>query len=295
MPADDGRPDREPQLLPRPGDGVEHVREDRDDDQADHDREEHVVAAGLALGDRDRDVAERGRHDHRPTITSSRPSALRTSDQDAERRRSRRPRPTSRRARSPRKAADQRHPDRERDPVAPAVARVEPQRGEDRVRADDPEPDVRIVHPDPALGEQHAVDEDDDPEDDRDRPALEQEPREDVQERAPSARPAMTPGTRQAYACRPISTEATSPPASNASSCWRSVDGYCWLSSMTIAVGTARQRRVGVDRVAVRLDDVDRVGAGRVGPIAAAARSPRRGPSARPGRRTRGRPWRPGG
>ena len=73
----------------------------------------------------------------------------------------------------------------------------------------------------------------------------------------------MTPGKRHAYACFPISTEATVPSAANARSCWRSNEGYFWLSSMTIAARDPGQRRVRVDRIAVRLDDVHRRSARR--------------------------------
>ncbi len=54
--------------------------------------------------------------------------------------------------------------------------------------------------------------------------------------------PAMTPGARQANACRPIGTDTTWPPASIARSCWRSPDGYSWFSSMTIAAGANGRR-----------------------------------------------------
>ena len=139
-PAGDGRADGEPRLLPGPRDRMEHVGDHRDEDEPDHDPEEQVVAAGL------RPRAPRSRCSRgpwsattSPAIRISRPSALRGQDEDAERRRSRRRRPTSRPARSPGTAPIERHADREREPVAPAVARVEPQRGEDRVRADDAE------------------------------------------------------------------------------------------------------------------------------------------------------------
>ena len=95
-----GHADREAHLVPGPGDRVEDVREDRDDDEPDHDREEHVVAARLALGDRDRDVAEGGRHDQQPDDDEQPPERATGRAPGSRARRSRRRRPTSRRART---------------------------------------------------------------------------------------------------------------------------------------------------------------------------------------------------
>ena len=72
--------------------------------------------------------------------------------------------------------------------------------------------------------------------------------------------PAMTPGSRQAKACEPISIEAVSPSAPNTRSSWRSSAMYCDSTSSDPGRGheVAGQAGVGVDRVGVGLDDVDR-------------------------------------
>jgi hypothetical protein len=185
----------------------------RDEQQRDHDQEEDVVAAGLALGHGDPDVAQHGRHDHQADEQHEAPERAPRQAQDPEAADGIRGDPL-RGEREAEEEADQRDAERERDPMPPAVAGTEPERGEDRVCRDDPEAHVRVVHADP-LWRRASVDEDDDPEQDRHRAAAEEQPRETYRNRAIST-PAITPGTRQAYACRPISTEATPPPALNA-------------------------------------------------------------------------------
>ena len=88
--------------------------------------------------------------------------------------------------------------------------------------------------------------------------------------------PAITPGSRHAKACEPMSIDYIDPEASKTSSSWRSVGrvvgvdvgrprGRDEVRTRRASAKTA-QARVGEDRVPVRLDDVDRpsgVGAGR--------------------------------
>ena len=50
-----------------------------------------------------------------------------------------------------------------------------------RVRGDDEQPDVDVVHPDPRLDEEHPVDEDEQPDQPGDEPAAEQDPRQQVE------------------------------------------------------------------------------------------------------------------
>ncbi len=57
-----------------------------------------------------------------------------------------------------------------------------PDRREERVRGNDEEPDVDVVHADPRLDEGHAVGEGEDADEDRDRPAPEEDPGQHVQE-----------------------------------------------------------------------------------------------------------------
>ena len=83
-----------------------------------------------------------------------------------------------RREPQPQQQAHDRHPDREGDP---ALQPAGPQRREERERRDDEEPDVDVVHRDARLDEHHPVGEDQDPGDDRDRPAPEEDPREQVE------------------------------------------------------------------------------------------------------------------
>ena len=180
--------DGEPQLLPGPRDWMEHVREDRDDHQADHDREEDVVAARLALGHGDRDVAEGGRHEDEGEDQNQPPEGGAGQGQDAEAA-DRVRRDPFRGEREPEETTDDRHPDREREPVAAAVPRPQPEGREERVGGHDAEPDIRVVHPDPALGEEHPVDEDHDRRDDRRSPGAGTGAARGRTGTAPSARP----------------------------------------------------------------------------------------------------------
>ena len=242
---------------------MERVREDRGDDQGEHDQQEPVIPAALARGHGDRDVAKsRGQHHeaHDEQQASERAPGEAQHPETTDRVRGN----PLRGEREAEEAPDQRHPERERDPMPSAVARVEPQRREDRVRGDDPQAHVRVVHADPALGEQHAVHERDHPDHDRDGAAPEQEPREDVHEQRH-----QDAGDHAGHAPR-----IGVPPDLDRSDLAAGVEGEQLLPIrgrvLLVLVqhhhrGHVGQGRVGVDRIRVRLDDVDRVRAYRAG------------------------------
>ena len=87
------------------------------------------------------------------------------------------------------------------------------------------------------------------PDDHGHRAALEQDPREDVQEHRHEDAGDDARAARHAKACLPTSTSATSPPRSNARSCWRSVAGYSLVVVHDDRGRGPGQRRVRVDRV----------------------------------------------
>ena len=138
---------------------------------------------------------------------------------------------------------------------------MEPEPREDRVGGDDPQPDVRVVHPDPALREEHPVDEDDQPEQHGDRAAPEQEPGQDVQEdRHQDAGHDAGDAPRVGM---PADLDGGHAPAGVEREQLLAVRG--WVLLVLVEHHRDRdeaQRGVGIDRVAVRLDDVDRVRAG---------------------------------
>ncbi len=170
--------DREPNLVERPRDRVGDVRDDRDDGQRHHDRDEWQIAEPGPGRHVDRDVAEDRRdpdhRDHRQEATQGAP------DHDQERDPAERVQGHPlRRQTEPQKCTDQGHRDPERAAMAPDAG---PQCREQGVGRDDEDADVRIVHPDPRLDEEHPVGEADDGDENPDRPAPEQDPREQEEE-----------------------------------------------------------------------------------------------------------------
>ena len=159
--AEDGRrDDGEPGLLGRPGDRMEDGHEDRPERQGDHHRHEDVVRPARRPA---------GRHDHRHVAEDRRPEDQAEDQRDPPERR-----PAEDEDRDPGdriqgdplrgEAQAEQDPDqRERDPERPWTApAARPERREQGVGGDDEQPDVDIVHPDPALDEEHPVDEDED-------------------------------------------------------------------------------------------------------------------------------------
>ena len=256
MPRAAGADDRQAGLLERPGDRVEDGHQDRDQRQRDHQADEQQVpAAGGRVG--------RDRHGHQPQDGRAQDEA--EDEQD----------PTERRPAEdehgdaghgierdplggegqPQQDADHRQHDPERPRTAPATG---PQRSEQGVRGDDEQPDVDVVHGDPALDEEHPVDQDEEAGQHRHIAATEQGPDQEedqARHQGPGHDPGQAPGEGVAAGVdrcqRPVRG--------------RDQDGLAIAARMgRVGVegprpGRERQPRVGVDRVGVRLDDVDRV------------------------------------
>ena len=252
--------DREPHLVVRPGDRVEDVDHDRRAGQRDHDHDERQVAEPGPFRDDEREVAEDAGRDDQPEDDQHPAERAPGEDQD--------PDPADRVQRHPLRGQreseaepDQGHDDPERTAPLPVAG---PERSEQRVRGEDAKRDVRVVHPDPGLDEEHPVDEGEDPDEDRDLSPPEQDPGQDVQQA----------GHRGA------GEDAGDPPRErvladlDADHLAARIEGQDLLAVVRrVALvrvhvdrdRVERQRRVGEDRarVAVGLDDVDR----RAGPV----------------------------
>ncbi len=153
---------------------VDHRRHQR---QPDHDDQERQVADPLPLRDADRHVAEDARDADEPQ-DRDRPTEGAAGEQQQHQRPDGIGRDPLRCERETEQHADHRHRHPERGPAAPPAR---PDRGEDRVRGHDEQPDVDVVHPDPRLDEEHPVEQHERGDDPRDEPPPEQDPGEEVQ------------------------------------------------------------------------------------------------------------------
>ena len=159
---------------------MEHRGQHRDEREPDHDQQERHVAErrGAALGHADRDVAEHGGDGDEPADREH--AAERASNEDQQDQRADRVgRHPFRGQGEAQQQADDRHGEPERPAALPEAC---PDRGEQRVRGDDEEPDERVVHRDPRLREQHAVDQREQAGQQRHLPPPEEDAREHVQE-----------------------------------------------------------------------------------------------------------------
>ena len=141
-----------------------------------------------------------------------------------------------------------------------------PQRGEQRVGGDDEQPDVDVVHPDPRLDEEHPVDDDEQADQPGDQAPAEQDPGEQIDERR-RQRPGDDPGQPPGEGVRPGVDRRGRPGAVEQE---QLLAIRRWVHRVEVGPPgrrheAVRQPRIGVDRVAVRLDDVDgpRPGRGR--------------------------------
>ena len=263
-----GRDHGEAHLLVGPGDRMEDGDDDRGERQGDHDEQEREVAEALPLGHAHGHVAEHAGQRDEPEDRDDPPEGAPDEDQQGD--------PADRverdplaRQGEPEQRADERHPHPERRPSAPPAR---PDGGEDRVGRDDEGADVDVVHADPGLDEEHPVGDDEDRDEPGDEPAPEEDPREQVQaggRQRPEDDAGHPPGERVRAELdrreRPVGIEDEQLLAVG-----RRVVG--------LDVGRPGDRRepVGQARVRedrtpvrlptpVRLDDIDRPRAGRVG------------------------------
>ncbi len=191
---DDRGADREAHLLVRPGDRVDHRDHDRKEGQGDHDQQEGqvpVTRVGGARGDRHADghVAEDpGQPDQ---SEDGQHPAERAADKDEQQQGADGVGgdPLAREGETE-QDPDDRHGDPERAAAAPPAR---PDRGEDGVGGDDEQPHVDVVHADPRLDEEHAVEEDEQADQSGHQPAPEQDPGEQV-EQAEGQRAGDDPG-----------------------------------------------------------------------------------------------------
>ena len=196
--ADGGRPPhQEPLLLIRPGNRMQHDRGRRDEGQRNHQADEQVIAAGFADRNGQPEIAERRRRqneagdEQEPTERAARedehPEGTDRIDGDPLRREG-----------EPERYADGRHGQPEGQP-SPAGCPRFPDHGEQDVGGHDAQPDVGVVHADPALREEHPVDRDQEAEDHGYLTPAEQDPGQEVEEhrhRDPGQDPGQTPGIR---------------------------------------------------------------------------------------------------
>ena len=244
----------------------------RDERQRHHHEQERQVPEALALGHAHRHVPEHAGQGDQPEDRDD-PSE-RTAHEDEQRH------ATDRIERDPlaRESEAQQRPDeRHRDPeraAAPPPAR--PDGREDHVGGHDEEADVDVVHPDPRLDEEHPIDQHEEPDQQRHEASPEEDPRQQVeagggQRAEDDPRQAPREGVRaELDRChRPVAVEDEQllPVAG------RVVGGD--VGGPRGRLETRRERRVGEDRVAVRLDDVDgpRTGRRRVDVLARRFRS----------------------
>ncbi len=189
------RADSEARLIVGPGDRVEDVDDDGDGCEADHDRDEREVAEPGVRGDGEGEMAEhRGHRDQRGDEDQPAEGAPHQHED---------PQPADRVQRDPFRGqgqpeedTDDRHRDPERASPAP---RAGPDRREHGVGGHDPQPDVRVVHPDPGLDEEHPVGDGEDADEDADLSAPEQDPGQEVDEarhQGPGDDTGQAPGER---------------------------------------------------------------------------------------------------
>ena len=243
--------EREPHLLVGPGDRVPYGDDDCDQGQRDHEHEERQVPEPLpGHGQVAEDAGEgdeaEDRHD---------PAERTAHEQQQHQRADRIGRHPLRREREAEQHTDHRHRQPERRPAAPPAG---PDGGEDRVGRDDEQPDVDVVHADARLDEQHPLGHDQRGDRDRDAPTPEQDPCQQVQAGG-HEHPGEHAGQAPGEGVRSDIDDGGRPVT---------VEHQQLLAILGLVLGLdvhrprrrvepVGQQRVGVDRVPVRLDDVD--------------------------------------
>ncbi len=150
--------------------------------------------------------------------------------------------------------ADRGHRDPERAAPPPGAG---PDRREQRVRRDDPETDVRVVHPDPRLDEEHPVGDREDPDENRDLAATEEDPGEEVEQ--PGHQGAGDDARQPPRERMLADFDAGHPAVAGEREDLLSIVGRIRLRDVDRqGGGLERQWGVGEDGVGVRLDHVDR-------------------------------------
>ncbi len=156
---------------------MEDRGDDREERQRDHHEKERQVPEALPLGHAHRHVAQHAGQRDEPQDRDDPPERAAHEDEQGD--------PADRVERDPlarereaEQRADERHPDPERRPTPPPAR---PDRGEECVGRDDEEADVDVVHADARLDEEHPVGEDEHRDEAGDEPALEEDPRKQVQ------------------------------------------------------------------------------------------------------------------